>query len=200
MREHTNKSLIIFFLSFLLLLITSCTPKLEERLKALQEAHNSHDVEKNLSFYADDAKFVMIGHWVEEGKEGLRNIFTSDAALNSRLTFTDIKVNGDTVTCKVKEENDLLKLVGIDAIYYESSHFIFRDGLIIETRAVKTQESIEAKEKVNKEVFLPFKEWIRSQEFSELSLDGEYIINKENVSMWLKLLQEWLEKNDEEDK
>ena len=137
MCKFGNKTLIVFYIVFPLLLTTSCAPTLVDRVKALQEAANSHNVEKLVSFYADDVRFEIVGtSMVIEGKEKLRKPIEEQFILNVHLTFTDIKVNGNTATSKVKEQNDMLKAAGIDALYYEYDQITFEDGLIIEERAI----------------------------------------------------------------
>ena len=144
MRKNLNELGISSLLFLLLTLILSCSPKLENRFKAYMEAHNSHDVEKVMSFYAEDARFEFVESWVREGKEAIRKQEEFDAALNSQLDFTDLKVSGDIVTAKVTERSDYYKLAGIDEVYYEYYTIIFRDGLIKEIKTELTQESVKA--------------------------------------------------------
>ncbi|MBN1974629.1 MAG: nuclear transport factor 2 family protein [Sedimentisphaerales bacterium] len=108
--------------------------KLLNNLRDMQAAHNRHDLEAELSFYADDAQFEVVGRSIITGKTKLRSLFTQDAQRNSRLTLTDFKVQGDTVVCKGKEQNDHITEQGLDCIYFEECRFIFRDGLIQEVK------------------------------------------------------------------
>ena len=193
MRMIMNLQAISCSLFLLFVMILGCSPRLEGRLKAYEDAHNSHDVEKVMVFYAEDFRFEMVGSWVAEGKEEMRKLEEWDAAVNSQLTFTDLNVSGDTVTCKVMERNDLYRVAGIEGMHYKSSIFIFRDGLIKEIIAEQTEESVKTKEAV----FKSFIEWAskeRSQELAELKHEGEYVFNAENAKSWLILLQEWREK------
>ena len=177
-------------------MIISCSPKLMNRLKAYEEIHNSHDVEKVMSFYTEDFRFEMVGMWVAKGKEEMRKLEEWDAAVNSHLTFTDLKVNGDTVTCKLTEQNDLHRLAGIEGMHYKSSIFIFHDGLIKEIIAEQTEESVKTKEGV----FKSFIEWAsreRSQELAFLMHEGEYIFSAKNATGWLSLFRKWREETDQ---
>ena len=66
---------LLFFLNVLFL--TSCTPQYENQIKILEEAHNNHLIDKVSSLYTDDAKFVLVGSWVAEGKEKLIERFNT---------------------------------------------------------------------------------------------------------------------------
>lgn len=195
MRRFIKKGPIMLYLLFLFLLTTSCTSKLDSPVKAYQEAHNSGDVEKELSFFAEDVKYGVVGHWSIKGKEKLRKLVEIDAALNSHIDVTGLKVEGDIVTCKIKEQNDWLKLAKIGALYYEYSEFIFEEGLIKEVRLKFTQKSFKALQ----EFQATFERWAsknRSQELAELKDPGMPI--KESVGLRLRLLREWREGGQEE--
>ena len=181
----------MLYLLFLFLLTTSCTSKSDSPVKAYQEAHNSGDVEKELSFFAEDVKYGVVGQWSIKGKEELRKLVELDAALNSHIVVTGLKADGDIVTCKIKEQNDWLKLAKIGALYYESSEFIFEEGLIKEVRLKFTQKSFKAMQ----EFQATFGRWAsknRSQELAELKA----LPVKENVGLRLRLLREWQEDKD----
>jgi len=197
MCKFGNKTLIVFYIVFPLLLTTSCAPRLVDRVKAFQEAANSHNVEKLVSFYADDVRFELVGTpMVIVGKENLRKPIEEQFILNAHLTFTDIKVNGNTVTYKVKEQNDWLKAAGINAVYYEYDELTFEDGLIKEEKAKPTQESM----RIMVEFQTSFEKWVsekRPEEWAKLKVEG---ITKENVATWLALARQWREEMGQERK
>jgi hypothetical protein len=190
MCKFGGKKLIMFCVVFPLLLTTSCAPTLADRVKAFQKAANSGDVEKLLSFYADDVRFEIVGTpMVIEGKEKLRKPIEEQFILNCHLTFTNIKVNGNTATYKVKEQNDWLKAAGIDALYYEYDQITFEDGLIKKEVAKPTQESM----KIMGEFRESFEKWAsekRGQEWARLKSEG---ITRENVDRWLAIIRQWQE-------
>jgi ketosteroid isomerase-like protein len=190
MCKFGGKKLIVFCVVFPLLLTTSCAPPLADRVKAFQKAANSGDVEKLLSFYAEDVRFEMVGTPMAiEGKEKLRKPIEEQFILNCHLTFTDTKVDGDTATYKVKEQNDMLQAAGIDALYYEYDQITFEDGLIKKEVAKPTQESM----KTMAEFRESFEKWAsekRGQEWARLKSEG---ITKENVNRWLAIIRQWRE-------
>lgn len=183
-----GKILIIFCVVFPLLLTTSCAPALVKRVEAFQKATNSHDVEKTMSFYADDVKFEITGTpLVIEGKEKLRKAIEEQFILNVHFTFTDIKADGNTVTYKVKEQSDWLKAMGVDALNYEYDQTTFENGLIKKEIAKPTQKSTEIMDEFRKS----FEKWAsenQGQEWAKLKSEG---ITKENVNRWLALIRQW---------
>ncbi|MDD5064414.1 MAG: nuclear transport factor 2 family protein [Phycisphaerae bacterium] len=197
MCKFGNKILIMFCAALPLLLTTSCAPSLAGRVKEFQKAANSGDVEKSLSFYADDVRFEIVGTpMVIEGKENLRKPIEEHFILNGRLTFTDTKVKGNTATYKVREQNDWLKAAGIDALDYEYDQIIFENGLIKKEIAKPTQKSME----IMGEFQETFEKWAtekHGQEWAKLKSEG---ITRENVGRWLVIIRQWRERlpNDRE--
>jgi hypothetical protein len=190
MSKFGDEAIIVFYIVFPLLFATSCAPNVADRVKAFQKAANGHDVEKLLSFYTDDVRFELVGtSMVINGKENLRKPVEEQFILNIHLTFTDIKVDGNTATYKVREQNDWLKAAGVDALYYEYDQLTFRDGLIKQEIAKPTQESA----KIMGEVQKSLEKWAsekRGQEWAKLKSEG---ITKENVSEWLAIARQWRE-------
>jgi len=179
-------------LSLLPVAISACSPNPANLLKAYQEAHNSHDVERALSLMTDDVTFRLAGTGVKEGKEQVRWIEEWDAAVNSHLTFADIKVKGHMVICKVIEKNDLFKLYGIEEVHYTLATFIFHDGLIKEITIEPSQKSVREIDEI-RHSFIEWATQERGQQLEALRTEGKFIYSAENASLWLALLEEWRE-------
>ena len=182
---------IAFWLSFSALLTTSCTSRLVDRVQAMAQAHNRHDVDNEIRFYTDDARFEMAGRWTRQGTDQLRQMLDMDAALNSYLTYTFCEVRGNTVTCRVREENDLLSAAGIEAIYYESVAHVFDGWFIKEVKVKQTPES----QRLLQETMESFSQWAsekQSQQWAALRAQGQNI-TKDNLDIWLALLRQWRE-------
>jgi hypothetical protein len=195
MHRFVNRPRIILYILFLLLLTTSCAQKPDETFTAYQEARNGDDVTKELSFYTEDVKYEVVDQWKIEGKGELRKAIETEIVLNSRLIFTDVKFSKNKVTCKVEEQNDWLKLAGIDSLHYEFREFIYEKGLIKEIRTKTTQESAEA---IVSSIGA-FGRWAienRREEYDELR--GTGLITKDNVGKWLALMREWREESEKE--
>lgn len=186
MRGFAKKLLIMLYISSLLLLTTSCAPTLVGRIKAMQDAHNRGDVDKELSFFTDDVR-CEFGEYVLEDKEQLRKAVEQNAIFNSRMTFSDCKETSNTVTCRIKEHNDMLKAAGIGPISYDFSRHFFENGLI---KQVKAQPSLEGVRAMN-EFQESFGKWAsntRARESAELQAEG---FTKENINKWLALIRQW---------
>ena len=110
-------------------------------LLAMVEAHNRHDLEAELSCYTDDAQFEIVGRKAAKGKNALRSLFVDDAQRNSRLTLTDLTVQGNTVVGRGKEQNDRFTELGMDCIYFDECRFTFRDGLICQVKSTISRDS-----------------------------------------------------------
>jgi hypothetical protein len=192
MRRFISKQRIVLYLSFLLLLTTSCSQKLDEQVQAYLEAHNGGDVEEELSFFADNPKFEVVNQWTREGRGNLRILIETDAALHSQLVIKDVKVSKNKVTCSLEERNDWLKLAGIDPLYYEYREFIFEKGLIKEIRSKPTEEGAKSLEAFRSS----FYEWAMKNRAEEMRvLRRQNIISKDNVGKWLELFRAWREES-----
>lgn len=190
MKILSNQLIQILLIILLNVILLSCSPTLENRVKTYEQAHNNHDIEKVMSLYSSDIRFEIVGTWIKVGKEQVRDIAEWDAATNSHMIITDIKVNEDTVTFKLKEGNDWFRLAGIEFMYYEPCKMVFEDGLMKEFTAEATQESIMAFQEIWPSIY----QWIseeRNEELSELISEGEFVYNFENAKKWLSLLKEW---------
>lgn len=188
-----NKSIFFFvILSFFLLVVMfSCAKKSDSTLNAYIRAHNSHDVEKTMSYFASDARYDMAEGWTKTGLDTIRAVEEFDAATNSRLSVSDVRVKGDTVFCKLTESNDFLRLAGVkDALYHTT--FFFKDRKIV--RIIKAQ-SMESRTEV-KTAFKPFTKWASEKRFPEwarLTMNGEFKYGYEGAEGWITLLKEWKE-------
>jgi hypothetical protein len=130
MQQIIHRSLIITCLAYLFLLNTSCAPALKNRIKAMQEAVNRGDVDASVSFFAEDARFLINGKLRIEGREAIRKSNEQEATLNMRIRSTDCRQSGNTVTCKVKMTNDWLRAAGVSAARYENVRYTFENDLI----------------------------------------------------------------------
>lgn len=189
MRMTFNRLALSPFLLLLPLMMLSCSPELDGRVKAYEKAYNSHDFERIMSLYAEDATFGVAGQFVLQGKEKIRGITEYNIALNVYMSFSECIIQGDTVICKLAETNDWIKMAGIKEAYY-SAVFVFGDGLIKLIIAEPTPETSEAFMQVLK----PLVEWATKespQRLAEMMPEGEWVYNEANANRWLFLLYEW---------
>ena len=183
----------ITLLSCITILAGSCSPSLTSQVRAMERAHNLHQLDKELSFYADDARFEFVGEFAVQGKDKLRKIFTVDVLLNNSLAFSDISIVGNSVFCKVEEKNDMWRALGVEKVY-SRCEIVFKNGLIQEVRATKSAQSESAAE-LDKadQAFSAWADKNRPQEVARL-LGGkpfEGFLTPENALGFLKLAREW---------
>jgi hypothetical protein len=181
----------ITLLSCMTILAGSCSPSLTSQIRAMERAHNLHQLDKELSFYADDARFET-NDWTVQGKDELRKLFTVDVLLNNSLAFSDISIVGNSVVCKVEEKNDMWRALGVEAVYGRCE-IVFKNGLIQEIRDPNSALS-ESEAELYKadEAFSAWADKNRPEEVARL-LGGKPFkgLTPENALDWLKLAREW---------
>ena len=175
---------------FSALVLSSCAPDLSERIRAYEATHNTHDVEKLMSFYRDDIEFEIVGVWVKKGKAAVRKLAEWDRATNLQMTISDIVVSGDTVTFKLVEKNDWWTLAGIGEVHYDPCFMVFRNGLITKLRATMTQEGLDKYAK-QWPLIISWAQEHRKDELKELLPNGKFIYGAESAKKWLALLRAW---------
>ena len=156
----------------------------------MMRAANDHDLEQELSFYTDDARFEIVGGFVKEGRQELRRLFERDALLNCRLTVTDFQVRGDTVTFQAKEQNDMIAHLGLDSIEWEECRATFREGRIRDMTATISPASNEG---LNRQLNA-FSQWIaenRRDESETLKVLQSDKATSAEVARLLELLHQW---------
>ena len=99
-------------------------------VESFQEALNSHDVDKVLTMFTEDAVFEIVGLSKFSGKQHVKNIFEYDVGVNTELNFINCKSHGNTVSGQILERNDRLDAIGIGELKYSSFTFVFRDNLV----------------------------------------------------------------------
>lgn len=168
------------------------TPKLKNRVKVYEKAYNSHNLERIMSLYAENATFEVVGQFVLKSKEQIRDLTEYDIALNIHMYISEYIAKGDTIICKLAETNDWLKTAGIKKAHY-SMKLVFSNGLIKLLRAKATSETNQA----FSQMFNPLTEWAskeRPLRLAEMMPAGRFVYNSENAKKALALLQEWLGK------
>lgn len=190
--ETNFNRIISYFLPFLLLIIiTSCATKPEDRVKAFEKAYNNHEVDKVMSLYADDASIEIVGYFVVRGEKEIRDMTEYDITQNIHLSYNECITKDDTVICNESVTNDFIKFADIKDANY-STKFIFSDGLIKQIISKPTPQTYKAWNQVLK----PHLEWLskeRPQQLQEMMPEGKFIMNAENAKKQIPLLKEWKE-------
>lgn len=193
MKLQLNKMFLFSLLLLLAVVIASCSPEPTpvDLVRAYQNAYNSHDLEKLLSLFAEDATFEVVGQFVFKGKENVRRVAEHDFALNIHMSIRGPTIKGDTIFCGLTETNDWLKTAGIGEAHY-TGWFVFEAGLIKLIRGQSTPET----DKAFSEVLNPLIEWAskeRPEQLAEMMPEGKFVYNAENAKKSLALLRQWQE-------
>ena len=195
MRKKTNMSTskLNYFILFSFLMLSGCRVDPIGQVRAYEQAHNAHDVNKVMSMVAGDIRFEIAGSWMKSGKEQVHGLAEWDSVTHSHMIISDIEQQGDTVKFRLKEGNDWFRLIGIEYMSYDPCRIVFQNGLIKEIRAEVAQTSRDEFRKA----WPPVLQWLsqnRSRELEELTPGGEFIYNSGSAGKWISLLSEWREK------
>lgn len=176
----------------LIMSVSSCSqPNLGDIVREHIQAVNTDDVEKNLTFFADDVVFEMDSYAKISGKDPLRGLMQSDVINKARLTINDIKAEGDTVIVKLTEKNEVYRLLGIEDPPF-AAIFQFRGRLIEKVKLESPSESA----KLWDEKYRPFAEWASREHPEEFKRTETGGYSAENCRLYLSLLKEWRDKTD----
>ena len=159
---------------------------------AYLEAHNRHDMDAVLALFAPDIRFEMSGLWVRVGIEEMRSLEAWDKVVNSQLTFKDLRVQSGRMTCKAEETNDWLKMVGIEAVYYDTVKFEFENDVIRHIRVKIASKSEMAIDRGSNKVV----RWAFEAEpdtVHQVIPRGQLLYSEENAHKWIALVQKWRE-------
>ncbi len=186
------KIIILVQLEFVLFIFfLSCSTVKVDRVRTIEQAFNINNIDNALSHYTDNVVFdvdVLKG----SGKQALRDGAEWDSVVNTRLAFSDVKINGDSVVCKCTDENDLSKMLGVSKGFYDPVTFVFNDGLIQNVKFERTSESRNA----SAAAFSPLIKWAsgeKSTRLKELMPDGKIVLSAESANGWMELAREWRE-------
>lgn len=169
---------------------SSCSkPNLGDIVREHIKAVNNNDVEKNLTFFTDDIVFEIFDDVKISGKDQLRGLMESDVVNKARLTINDIKVEGDTVIVKLKEKNEIYRLLGIEEPPFMAI-FRFRGRLVEKVKLEGTPEGATLYD----EKYNPFAEWASKEHPEEFKKQETGGYTAENCRLYLSLLKEWRDK------
>jgi len=169
-----------------------------ERFNAYIEAHNSHDIEAELAFYADEVIFEVPQNTALMRREDLRPRLEWEAATDSQLSMSGIEIDG-TVSSTTVTINDFvetstwLQLAGIGEIVYEpGTKIVFTDGLITE---VLPSPPVEEGQDAVGAVMDELMDWVMENRPEELEgmVGGQLPYDGEGARKLLELLAYWRE-------
>ena len=173
----------------LMVSISSCSkPNLADIVREHLAAVNNDDIEKNLTYFTDDAVFEPDAATKLSGKAQVRQLMEWDVANNAELFIKDLKVKGNTVIAELTEKNEGWKLLGIDIPY--SATYEFRGRYIRRVKLVFSPESW----KMFEDKFGPFAEWAKRTHPEEYQRMNQAGYSAEGSRFFLSLAKEWRDK------
>jgi hypothetical protein len=106
------------------------------------EAFNAGDIEADLACFAEDAVVDIVPFGTHTGHEEIRAWIEKNVAVNARLKWEILQVDGDTVTLKSWYTDDELQAIGITLEAEEK--ITVKDGKIVADTWIATDESMAA--------------------------------------------------------
>jgi len=173
---------------------TACGPNPEAVLESYVAAHNAHDVEGALEYFAENPVFELPGGDVRlEGIAAIRDLESWDATVQSHIEMSEIVRDGQTlIVNRIIERNLWFQSVGIEEVTYtRGTRITIIKGRITSIRAADlSPESIAAITSVMSE-FMPWANMNHPRQIGRLVPNGKFIYNAEAAKGWLRLLKEW---------
>ncbi|MEJ2051185.1 MAG: hypothetical protein P8Y60_15340 [Calditrichota bacterium] len=174
---------------FLIFLIFSCTSQTRKDFDAYVTYYNNHDFMQRMTLYSDTAKFELINGWLKIGKDKIGKYEEFMNAVESTISASDVKIEGDTLYCTLTEQDKFRELLGVDKLVYQT-RYIIRNGLITEVVYSLTPESGQLLSTASK----PFTQWVSENhraDWDELINKTGFIYNKDTAGKWLDLARRW---------
>jgi limonene-1,2-epoxide hydrolase len=157
-----------------------------ERVRSLEGAANRHAVEEVMEMFADDAEFELVGVARLVGKDRITGIFEYDAGVRGEIQLLDCTVSGQTVSGRLVERNDRLRLAGLEQMSYPSCVLSFSGGLIRSWRAVPDPHAMRS----FGEFWGAVERWIAAHhpaEHRQLFTDGRFVRSRGNGARIVQL-------------
>jgi hypothetical protein len=163
-----------------------------EKFNALK---NRHRIEAALEFLSEDCVLEKPGVLKLEGKARIREYFEYEAALRTRLTFSDyIFKQGERtglVSCRVFERNAFQQAANLPEYVYTSWEYTLAEGRIRKIVASRSEETARAVSDFN--AF--FQSWlsVRPEEMKQLiGADGKAIYSRETAELIVSMAKRYL--------
>jgi hypothetical protein len=182
-----------FLLLWSLIFLFSCSNNSSQELvQSYINVHNTHDIDKALAFYDDTIVFELKNVWVKSGKDAVRTLEEFDAAMNSNLRLEEITVKGDSdsLFCKVIENNDWFKGVGIEDLVHDPTVFVVKNGKITNIIGYPDEQTGKEIEAAIGSIY----QWSQANQDStinELIQEGQFVYSTEAAEKWKDLFVKW---------
>jgi len=180
----------ILFIFSLLVFISCSSKKPQEVIKSYISAHNNHDIEKALTFYDENIVFELKGIWTKKGVSEMQFLEEWDATLNSNLKLESMTSKGDTVFCRVVENNDWFRAIDNTDIVHDPTVFIVNNGKIKKIIAYPSEKTGKEIEAAIGELY-QWSQKAQDSTINDLIQNGQFVYSAEAAKKWLELFKRW---------
>ena len=183
--------IVVIGLVTLISLRCSSSFDLTDQTLAFFHARNERDMERVMSFYADDCRVVLPDREPIIGTSAVREWEAWLAATETHTVLGDPtvvlpKVLGHTARGSLSVQGRWLWLLGIRRFVARESEIVFRNGQIAEFRVAELPD-------IEDQLGM-FREWLATHRPREARLlfDGDQVIeDASRAAVWFRLLEEW---------
>jgi hypothetical protein len=155
------------------------------------EAYNSHDVDRIMSFYTDDARFEEEGFLSREGFNELRIKAQWDKATNSSLEVRRLDTNGSVVTGRGVEFSQYYTAAGLPQYNYETITFTFQGTKIKEIKVVPESDSVNNFTNALGQFVVWGSNPQHGMDMNKLKEGGTWAYTANTAPHWISMLNQW---------
>ncbi|MEN9980174.1 MAG: nuclear transport factor 2 family protein, partial [candidate division WOR-3 bacterium] len=130
---------------------------------------------------------------VAQGRAEIGDFLAYGQVVKARLKLVELRMEADSVFCRLEEKNSWLELLGCSPLQYQAV-FLLEEGKINRVR-IRLEPASRA-ELIGKG--LQFFNWLKHQEpqlLVQLMPDGRFRFNEENGKRFLELIRNWQGQN-----
>jgi hypothetical protein len=127
------------------------------------------------------------GHRRFSKETGTMPIFEYDAGVDANIQFINCASRADTVTCRLVETNDRIRLAGLDSLAYPACTLTFDNGLVCAWRAAPDAEPARAIMQFWGAVGEWIKEYHPAEHARMFTREGRFIRSRENGELAVQL-------------
>lgn len=159
------------------------------KIKGLVGAMRAGDVDRSLSYLAEDFELRDAAGRQRIDRRAMRDVLQWDAALGGKMTFSGLEWEGETVRGEFTETNELYELLGMEPRRYRIE-FHFSGDLISE----QIYEVLDSEGLSMTQALEPFLDWAREGHAADLDAiypDGRIVHSASAAKRWVELLRAW---------
>ncbi len=189
---------VLFFIVALITVTMNVSCQTKDRSMELRQIfeeyikyHNAHETNEILSFYSEDFILFFTEYDVEVDKDGLVDILGWDKGVNGHIAYEDLTIEQDSISGLFTEQNDFLKLIGIQELKASVTYRFDASGKIVKQAYTLLPDQPSIREKIH-----PCVQWAKANrpfELQDIYPNDQILFNEESGRRWISLLKEWEE-------